>query len=81
MNLPPSPLLTKAQQRQELQDQHERVRRLVFELCTAAVHKTGDEDRVAMRLDDVERATVVVRAVFLINRDLGLWIIEQACQL
>ncbi len=77
MNLPVSPSLPKAQQRQEAQQQHERVRRLVFDLCAAAVHKTGDEERVAMRLEDVERATVVVRAVFLVNRDLGLWIIEQ----
>jgi hypothetical protein len=43
----------------------------------AQVHKREDAERVALRLDDVERTTVVIRSLFLIDRELGLWILEQ----
>ena len=73
----PPATLSKPEQRQFLQDRLDRVKRLVVELCSPAVHKPGQEEDVSLRLEDVERATVVVRAVFLVDRDLGLWIMEQ----
>lgn len=69
--------LPKPEQRKAMEERSARVKRLITDLCSAAIHTPGDEERVALRSEDVERATVVARAVFLIDRDLGLWLMEQ----
>ena len=67
----------KASQRAALEAQREYVKGLILDLCVAAVHKPEDAERVALRMEDVERATVVIRSLFLIDRELGLWLLEQ----
>ncbi len=57
--------------------QREFVKGLILDLCVAAVHKREDAERVALRMDDVERTAVVIRSLFLIDRELGLWILDQ----
>ncbi len=70
---------TAAQKREDAQARRDMVKALLVDLCADAMHRNDDDERerVALRADDVERAAVVIRVVFLLNRDLGLWVLEQ----